>query len=76
MKKYVVTIHTEEMKGRLSAMRTVKCLNREEAERVLEREYNAVARHHDLMVDEDVNDDVRVVEYFPRMRTTLSIAEA
>lgn len=76
MKMYILTVRTEELRGRMSASRDVKCYTLEDAEKALEREYAVLARRHEFNVDEDVNDRCRVVEYFPRMRTTLSIKEA
>ena len=76
MKRYVLTIHTKELRGRLSATRDVRCFSLAEAEKALEREYNVLARRHRLTVDEDVSDRSRVVEYAPKMRTTLTIQEA
>lgn len=76
LRKYAVIIRTEEMKGRLDSTRTVKCASYEQAQKVFEREYDAIARNHDLFVDEDIDDDVRVVEYFCKMRSTLTIVKA
>lgn len=73
---YVLTIHTEELRGRMSATRDVKCFSLTDAEEALEREYSIIARRHSLTVDEDLSDHARVVEYAPKMRTTLTIAEA
>lgn len=75
-KMYVLYIHTEELMGRMSATRDVRCFTLEDAEKALEREYNILARRHRLTVDEDINDFCRVVEYAPKMRTTLLIKEA
>ena len=76
MSKFIVTIKTEELKGRLSATRTIDCRTLDDAEQVMEREYGVIARRHELLVDEDITDRERVVEYVPRMRTTLTISEA
>lgn len=76
MKMYVLTIRTEELRGRMSATRDVKCINLDEAIKALEREYAVLARRHSLTVDEDLGEFARVVEYAPKMRTTLTIVEA
>lgn len=76
MKRYVLTIKTEELRGRMSASRNMKCYCLADAEKALEREYQVLARRHNLTVDEDITDTERVVEYAPKMRTTLTISEA
>lgn len=76
MKKYVLTVRTEELRGRMSASREISCYTLAEAERVMEREYDAIARRNELLTDEDIDDRTRVLEYVPRMRTTLAISEA
>lgn len=73
---YILTVRTEELRGRMSASRDVKCHTLEDAEKALEREYAVLARRHELTVDEDLSEHERVIEYFPKMRTTLSIKEA
>lgn len=76
MKKYILTIRTEELRGRLSASRTIDCFTLTDAEAALEREYGIIANRHTLIADEDTSDRERVLEYVPRMRTTLTISEA
>lgn len=76
MKRFILTVRTEELRGRMSASRDVVCMSMDAAEKALEREYGVLARRHELTVDEDLSDHERVIEYFPKMRTTLSIKEA
>lgn len=75
MKKYYVIVRTEELRGRMSSSRSVKCFGIAAAQACMEREYMTVARRHELTVDEDISDMERVVEFFPKMRMTFTIKE-
>lgn len=76
MKKYILEIHTEELRGRMSATRTIKCYSLYEAEQARDSEYEAYANRHLFLVDIELSDGTWLIEYQNKMRTTFRIKVA
>ena len=76
MKKYILEIHTEELRGRMSATRTIKCYSLTEAEETRSNEYEAFACKHLFLVDIELSDGTWLIEYQNKMRTTFRIKVA
>lgn len=73
MKKYILEIHTEELRGRMSASRYVKCYSLYEAEEARANEYESFASKHLFLVDIELSDGTWLIEYQNKMRTTFRI---
>ncbi|MBD5381903.1 hypothetical protein [Clavibacter sp.] len=76
MKKYIVRIHTEEMKGRVDEVSTIDCTDHDNAEYVVDEYLSMLFKQEDVTDYHDTYDDKWIVEYFPKMRETITIEEA
>lgn len=73
LRRYDLEIHTEELRGRMSASRSVRFNSLEEAEEGLLAEWEAYAMKHHFLRDVELSDGTWLIEYQNKMRTTFKI---
>lgn len=73
MRRYDLIIRTEELRGRMSASRSIRCNSLTEAEEARDNEYERFATKHLFLVDIELSDGAWLIEYQNKMRTTFAI---
>ena len=72
---YTLTVKTEELRGRKSEERRVEIRKAADACEALIDAHDEIMRNHDVTLDEDIDEFTIVMEYFPKMRATLTLRE-